>query len=265
MSAQRDVSAQGEQPLPVLHRTGSGPAVVLLHPLGVERRYWDPILPLLPRLTVLSYDLPGHGATKTGGVNSVEAMADQLAELLAQAGVAKAHVVGVSLGGLVAQLFAVRHPERLDRLVLVDTVPRYPPPVREQWKQRAATARSAGMGPLVAPTLASWFTPSFLAADGPGVAAIRTMLAEVEPEGYAMACEALEAADATELATAINAPTLLVCGDDDMPPFTAAVSWFAERIPRTETVWLSPAQHAGVLEHPQAFATALTTFLGASG
>lgn len=249
---------------PTVHRSGSGTPVVLLHPLGVDRRYWDYLTPLLPGYTVLTYDLPGHGNSQTRPGAQIEDMAEQLLTLLQDQALEQAHVIGVSLGGLVAQHFAATHPEKIDRLVLVDTVAIYPPPVRAQWTERAATARSAGMGPLVEPTLASWFTPDFLTAAGPEVTAVRSMLSQADPEGYAVACEALEAADATGLAGGIAAPTLVVCGTEDMPPFTAAVSWFESKIPQTEVCWLSPAQHAGVLEQPEVFAAALRKFLPGS-
>lgn len=247
--------------VPAVRRSGTGPAVVFLHPLGVDSRYWDPLVPLLPGYSVLSYDLPGHGSSRTQPGLKIADMAEQLAMLMRQQDVDRAHVVGVSLGGLVAQHFAAGYPEMIDRLVLVDTVAIYPPAVRAQWIERAATARTVGMGPLVEPTLTSWFTPDFLTTDGPEVAAVRAMLASADPEGYAVACEALEAADATGLASGITAPTLLMCGTEDMPPFTAAVSFFAEHILRTDICWLSPAQHAGVLELPDQVAAALTAFL----
>jgi pimeloyl-ACP methyl ester carboxylesterase len=209
----------------------------------------------------ITYDLPGHGASARRPLDTVEAMADQLAAILAISGLRRAHVVGVSLGGLVAQHFAVRYPDRLDRLILVDTVACYPPAVQQQWKQRAATARSAGMAPLIEATLATWFTPRFLSANGPVVTAVRRMLAAADPDGYAITCEALASADTTAVASSISAPTLLVCGEHDLPPFRDAAGWFAAQILRSQVAWLPEVQHAGVLERSTAFITAVRSFL----
>ena len=82
------------------------------------------------------------------------------------------------------------------------------------------------------------------------------------PLGYARACEALERVDLTGVIGKIKAPTLVVCGEDDAPPFTAASRALADTLPGAEIVWLSPARHAGVLEQPEQFQEALSRFLG---
>jgi 3-oxoadipate enol-lactonase len=83
----------------------------------------------------------------------------------------------------------------------------------------------------------------------------------MDPEGYARTCESLETVDLTALVPQITAPTLVVCGEDDAPPFVSAAPWFAETIPGARLVWLSPARHAGVLEQSDQFVSALREFL----
>ena len=107
-----------------LHRRGSGHCLVLLHCLGVERHFWDFVAPLSRELTLVSYDLPGHGETPVpDDPYSIEDLAAQLAGLLKRDGIARAHVAGISLGGLIAQAFAATHPQAVERLVLIDTSP----------------------------------------------------------------------------------------------------------------------------------------------
>lgn len=90
-----------------LHRTGSGPALVLLHCLGMTRRLWDPLLPLADNYTLITYDFPGHGETPPPAAPyGVEDLSNQLAAVLRTNAITKAHVGGLSLGGLVAQHFA---------------------------------------------------------------------------------------------------------------------------------------------------------------
>src|SRR5689334_14836596 len=106
-----------------IHATGSGPALVLLHCLGVDHRMWDfAVQALSPRFTVLRYDFPGHGKVpipvSSYGIADLSA---QLAALLKREGIQRAHVAGMSLGGLVAQHFAASNPDTVEKLVLIDT------------------------------------------------------------------------------------------------------------------------------------------------
>ncbi len=106
------------------HRTGSGPPVVLLHGIGKNRGMWEGLAPLAAHFTLLSYDFPGHGeAACMDGSYEIDDLSNQLAERLTLSGLVRVHVVGSSLGGMVAQHFAATLPERVNRLVLCDTTP----------------------------------------------------------------------------------------------------------------------------------------------
>src|ERR1700730_8378849 len=108
-----------------LHRQGDGPPLVLLHWLGVDHRFWDFATELSGDFTLLRYDLPGHGASAVPAAPyGIADLSAQLADLLAANKVARAHVAGISLGGLIAQHLAASRPELVDRLILVDTTPR---------------------------------------------------------------------------------------------------------------------------------------------
>jgi 3-oxoadipate enol-lactonase len=241
---------------------GGGPPVVLLHPLGVDRTVWRPVEAALPGFRFLSYDLPGHGASPAPGARyTVEDLGDQLADLLRAADVGPAHVVGVSLGGLVAQALAARDPGLVDHLVVVDAVAVYPEAMRDMWRERAALVREQGIEPLVAPTVEMWFTADAIERDDHAVRTVRRLLLDTDPEGYARACEVLATADTTDLLEEITAPTMVVCGEDDGPAFTAAAPRLAESIEDARLEWLAGARHAGAVEHPTAFAALLASFL----
>lgn len=249
-------------PTPVLHTTGAGRAVLLLHPLGVDRSFWDGVVPALDGFQVLTYDFPGHGATPVPGQPyTIDDLTAQAVALLAESGHAQVDVVGVSLGGLVAQQLAACYPDLVRRLVIVDAVAVYPPALKQQWRDRAASTPAEGLEPLLGPTLALWFTADGLAQGRPAVEGVRRVFLAGDPRGYARACVALEQVDLTGVVGRIRALTLVVCGDDDAPPFTAAASVLAEALPGGRLVWLSPARHAGVLEQPGQFAQALVGFL----
>jgi 3-oxoadipate enol-lactonase len=249
-------------PRPELHSAGDGPPVLLLHPLGVDSSFWDDVVPALGKFEVLTSDFPGHGSTPAPEqAYTVEDLADQARALLTDAGYDRVDVVGVSLGGLVAQLLAADAPDLVRSLVVVDAVSVYPEPLRTMWRDRAARAPVEGMAPFVEPTLALWFTADRLAEGGPMVDSVRAQLLATDPRGYALACRALDEADVTDALGRIAAPTLVVCGEDDAPPFTEAAADLAARLPGATVVWLAPARHAGVLEQPDQFRTALLEFL----
>ncbi|HZP75546.1 MAG TPA: alpha/beta fold hydrolase [Pseudolabrys sp.] len=234
-----------------LHRQGAGPPLVLLHCLGVDRHFWDFADALASQFTLLSYDLPGHGQSPVPDrPYGIEDLAAQLAALLTSHGIARAHVVGISLGGLIAQQLAAARPELVDRLILVDTTPRYTDELRAMWAERAATARAAGVKAMVEGLLKIWFTPQSIAADTDGVRYVRTTLAQSSGEGYALACEALAAADLRAGASRIAARTLVVCGDDDIPSFLDAARWLAGNIKNAKLAWIAKARHASVIERP---------------
>jgi 3-oxoadipate enol-lactonase len=252
-------------PVPEMVRAGDGPPVVLLHPLGVDRTVWRQVEMAIPGFRFLTYDLPGHGATPAPGERcTVEDLSDQLADLLRTADVGPAHVVGVSLGGLVAQALAAREPALVDHLVVVDAVAVYPSAMRDMWRERAALVREQGIEPVVVPTLELWFTAGALERDEDVVRTVRRLLRDTNPEGYARACEVLESADTTDLLERITAPTMVVCGEDDAPAFTAAAPLLAESVAGARLEWLTGVRHAGAFEHPSAFAALLASFLPAA-
>lgn len=252
------------------HSTGAGRDVVLLHPLAAGHRFWTEVVPLLDGHRVHLCDLPGHGdapvPARRYGVTDLAAWLAAELDRLRAAGTGggpdgRFTVVGVSLGGLIAQQLAADRPDLVDRLVLADTVATYPEPMRELWRERAAIARERGMAPLAEPTLTTWFTAAALAAGTPAVALARELFLATDPEGYARACEALETADTTPVLPRITAPTLVVCGDDDMPAFTAAAPALRDAIAGARLEWIGPARHAAVIERPDRFAAALRGFL----
>jgi 3-oxoadipate enol-lactonase len=245
-----------------LQRRGAGPPVVLLHCLGVDHHFWDFADQLAKDFTLVSYDLPGHGRSPVPDSSySIEDLSAQLAEVLIRQNIARAHVAGISLGGLIAQHFAASRPEMVDRLILIDTTPRYTDELRAMWAERAATARSAGVKALVDGLLKIWFTSPSIAADTEGVRYVRTTLAQTAGEGYALACEALAAADLRPIAARIKAPTLVICGDDDIPSFLDSARWLASNIKGARLEWIGKAKHASVIERPSEAVAIMRSFL----
>ncbi len=142
-----------------LHRTGASPPLVMLHCLGMTHHLWDCLGGLADRFELIAYNLPGHGETALPAAPyGIAELSAQLAGVLRLAGIARAHVMGISLGGLVAQHFAATCPAMVDKLVLLDTTPRYTDAARANWAVRAAAARRDGPASLLPMILKIWFT-----------------------------------------------------------------------------------------------------------
>jgi 3-oxoadipate enol-lactonase len=243
-------------------REGHGEPLVLLHCLGVDHHFWDFAQPLATDFTLYRYDLPGHGRSAVPtAAYSIEDLADQLNALLRARQLDKVHLAGISLGGLIAQCFAARHPDRLARLILIDTTPRYTEEMRAMWAERAATARHAGTPALIEGLLKIWFSPAAIERNDPCVTYVRATLARCSGEGYALACEALARADLKDLAVRITSPTLVLCGDDDIPSFLDAARWLAAHIAGSELRWIAATRHASVLEKPREAIALMKAFL----
>lgn len=247
-----------------VHRAGSGPVLVMLHCLGMTHHLWDCLGGLTDKYTLLRYDFPGHGETPLPAAPyGMQELSAQLAAVMRQEGVAKAHIMGISLGGLVAQCFAATQPAMTDKLVLCDTTPRYTDEARDMWVVRAAAARRDGAASLLPTIEKLWFTPGFVAAEPPAVKLVRDTFRACSGEGYALACEALGAADLRELTPCIKAPTLVLYGSEEGQAFQDAGAWLRDHIAGARLEIIPSAGHASVLEQPVCIERLLRRFLGA--
>src|SRR5215212_2517991 len=165
------------------------PVVAFSNSIGTTLEMWDQQVPALSdRYRCLRYDTRGHGRSLVvDRPVKIEDLADDLAGLLDALGIDKAHIVGLSLGGMTAQAFGARHPQRALSLVLMATSAYVP----QGWDERAATVRANGMGAIVDLVMARWFVPAFAAAQPEAVAALRARFLENDPRGYAACCEAI--------------------------------------------------------------------------
>lgn len=189
-----------------------GPALILGSSLGTTRAMWDAVAPALDRdFRVVQYDHLGHGESAVpDGPYTIDRLAAELATLLDELGIERAHHAGVSLGGMVALQFAADYPDRVDRLVVVCSSAHLPPP--ENWTQRAVAARTDGVESIADTVVGRWFTDT---APTDTVAATRSMLASTPAEGYAGCCEAIREMDLRPVLGKITAPTLAIAGSDD--------------------------------------------------
>lgn len=189
------------------------PVLVLGPSLGTTRSIWDPQLPqLAEHFRVLRYDHLGHGESAVPpGPYTLSGLARALADLLAARGVKRAHLAGLSLGGMVALQVAATYPHLVDRMAIVCSSAHLPP--AQAWHDRAAAVRAGGTAAVADTVVERWFTPAF--AGAPAAEAARASLLATPAEGYAGCCEAIAAMDLRPLLGSIKAPTLAITGADD--------------------------------------------------
>ncbi|MBT1098063.1 alpha/beta fold hydrolase [Streptomyces sp. Tu102] len=233
--------------------------LVLLHPLGSDRKFWD-MIPLPAKWETIALDLPGHGEAPLPDVgDGVPGLARHVLDDLAARGVTDFDVAGISLGGLVAQQLAGDHPAAVGRTVLIDTVVRYPEAALPMFHGRAAKVRQQGLEALIDLTLDIWLTKEAIDSNPELADAIRANLRAGHPEGYARTCEILAAADCTEALAAVTSPTLSVCGRDEAAPFVQAAHEIAQ-VTGADIVWLN-GKHGAILESAREFVDHLSRFL----
>ena len=223
------------------------PVVVLVNSLGATRAMWDPQVPALAeRYRVVTYDARGHGDSPTpAGPWTLDDLVDDLVALLDGVGARRAHVVGISLGGMTAMRLAAREPDRVDRLALLCTTAKTEP---QPFLDRAAAARSGGTAALAPTVVERWLTPAHAAGHPDLVARLEGMIAGADDEGYAASCEVVARMDLREDLARITAPTLVVSGADDraVPPEHQRA--IADGIAGAELLTVAPAAHLANLE-----------------
>ncbi len=247
-----------------LHYTveGEGPWLVMSHSLACNGRMWDPQLPVLARrFKVLRFDTRGHGQSEApAGAYTLEALADDVKGMLDALGIRAAHWVGLSMGGMIGQTFALKYPGVLQSLVLADTTSRYPPEAAPIWAERIRVAESQGMEPLVQPTLERWFTAAYRASHAAEVARIADMIRATPVAGYVGCSHAIPRIDLTARLAEIAVPALVIVGEQDAGTPPAMAREIRDNLPGSELVIIPSAAHLANVEQPAAFDAALSRF-----
>ncbi|MBC7780964.1 MAG: 3-oxoadipate enol-lactonase [Proteobacteria bacterium] len=242
---------------------GSAPWVTLSHSLACNLHMWDEqIATLAKRYRVLAYDTRGHGKSDAPvGAYTLEQLADDAKALLDALKITRTHWVGLSMGGMIGQVFALKYPDVLQTLVLCDTTSRYPKEAAAMWAERVKTATTQGMEPLVAGTLARWFTEPFRTRGGSRFDEVAAMIRSTPPLGYAGCCQAIPTIDVTDRLPTIKAPILVIVGEQDAGTPVAMAQAIQANAPGSELVIIPNAAHISNVEQPEAFERALMAFL----
>ena len=237
------------------------PILVLSNSLATDLEVWSSNLPAwTSTFRVLRYDQRGHGGSEIPpGPYSLELLGRDVLDLLDEVGVERASFCGLSLGGATGMWLAVNAPDRIERLVLACTSPRFGEP--EQWLDRARIVRSEGLEAIADAVVRRWFTPRFRNERQTVAARFRAGLVGTSTEAYAACCEALAAWDFRDRVGEIAAPTLVIAGADDPGVTPEQAALLADAIDGSRLVVLPEAAHLANVEQPEAFSAAVSEHL----
>lgn len=238
---------------------GDEPPVLMLHSIGTSMQVFAPQAAAIARhRRVIRMDLRGHGFSGvTPGPYSMALHAADALALLDGLGFARAHVVGLSIGGRIALQMAAEAPGRVASLCLLDTAAAFPPP--EAWQERIDAVLARGTEALVEVVMPRWVLDASLASSQ----GLRRILLNTDRHGYAGSAAALRDARAEEIAGRIACPTTIVVGERDIATPPAAAEALRAMIPGAALVVLPEAAHIPTLERAEASTAAILGHLAA--
>ena len=241
------------------------PAVVLIHGLGLCQRLFDPMLAgFSAPFDLISYDLYGHGDSGPPPQTAALSLySQQIFGLLDHLGIARAALVGFSIGGMINRRFALDHPERLSALAIWSSPHDRGAQAQQLVEDRAAQVRTEGTMSTLPAAIERWFTPGFRASQPGRVDLVRQWRQRVDLEGFAQTAWVL-ANGVPELvrpATPVTAPTLVMTAENDSGSTPAMAHAIAAEIPGARTAIVPALQHLGLMEDPEAFAAPTLDFL----
>ncbi len=237
------------------------PTLVLLNSLGTDLRMWDPQVALLSHtLRIVRYDYRGHGSSDVpAGPYTLERFGLDLLALFDRLDIERAHICGLSLGGMVALWVAATYPNRVIRAVFANTAARIGSP--ESWEARIEAVRTGGMRAVRDMVLARFLSEGFRRNHPEVARQLGEMLEATDPRGYMAACAALREADLRTRLAGIHIPSLIIAGglDESTPPSQARELHAA--IPGSELLVLSNVGHLSNVEQPEQFSRDVLDFL----
>ena len=242
---------------------GTGVPVLLVHAIGCDHRMWDGLgTALSPRFRVIRMDVRGHGRSAvTPRPYSLDQLADDARDLLDSLKIDKAHWVGLSMGGMIGQAFALRHPDRLNRLVLSNTSSSYGAQGRGMWEARKKLVRESGMAALHDLMVSRNFSEPYRREHPEKIVEAMRPLATTSVEGYVGCCDALAQLEYTASLPRIRARTLVIAGSLDPGTPVAMAEVLASGIPDSQLAVIDGAAHLSAYEKPVEYARLVGRFL----
>jgi 3-oxoadipate enol-lactonase len=249
----------GNRRVPYLLKGSRPNTVVFLPSLGTDASLWEQQIDAFSdRYTVVALSTGGHDGDPA--FIGLDAYAEDVRIVLDAVGSTWAHIVGLSFGGMIAQRFALDHPDRMRSLTLINSASRVPNG-GATFRDRAAVVERDGVASIADAALARWFTAPFLASNSPVVQRVRDMLRTADATAYATASRSIAELNTYQHLPRIAAPTLVVGGSEDasMPPGSSEE--IAQRVPNCRLEVMEGLAHLAPIEAPERFNALLRAFL----
>lgn len=237
----------------------SGAPLVFANSLGTDLRVWDAVVERLPKgLRIIRYDKRGHGLSSCPPAPyAMGALVSDAERLLDHLEVRDAVIVGLSIGGMIAQGLAVKRLDQVRAMVLSNTGAKIG--TKEMWEDRIASVREGGIEALADTIMERWFSPAFRAT--PEIHLWRAMLTRQPAEGYIGCSAAIAGTDLYTPTSGLTLPTLAIAGTEDGSTPPDLVRETADLIKGSRVHLIRGAGHIPCVEAPEEYAEVLTGFL----
>jgi 3-oxoadipate enol-lactonase len=236
-----------------------GPPVVFANSLGTDLRLWDSVVSLLPqKLRVIRFDKRGHGLSSCPPAPySMGSLVTDAEALLDHLKIRDCVLVGLSIGGMIAQGLAVKRMDQVRAMVISNTAAKIG--TTEMWNDRIATIRAGGIEALADTIMERWFSKEFRAT--PELELWRNMLVRTPVDGYSGCSAAIAGTDFYTTTASLTLPTLAIAGSEDGSTPPDLVRETAELIKGSRFELIRGAGHLPCVEKPEEYAGHLTNFL----
>jgi 3-oxoadipate enol-lactonase len=236
----------------------TAPTVCITHSLASDGGSWaEQVPPLLQAgFRVLRIDMRGHGGSDPalGDHYAMNDLAGDVAAVLDALTIPRVHYIGLSIGGMLGQAFALNHQHKLISIMWCDTLPASPSGARAAWDERMGIVRRANsLEPIADATMERWFTDAFKAKNPKRWKQIRDTIAATTPAGYLGCSSGILDFDFVPRLGTVNVPTLVVCGSDDPGTPAPENRKLAGLVPGARYEEIAGMRHVPNVEAPDAF------------
>lgn len=238
-----------------------GRTFLFINSLGTDFRIWDKVAEVLKdRGNILLFDNRGHGLSDVVvNTNGLEDYLKDVVDLCQHLSIEKFTVIGLSVGGMIAQLLAYHYAEKIDRLILCDTGHKIGN--AEIWNERIASVKEHGLQSISNGVMQRWFSESFRANQPDEVAGYKNMLERTPALGYIKTSEAIRDADLAEIAKQIKLPALCIAGSEDKSTTPAEVKNLADLIVGARYEVIQGSGHIPCVDNPEVLSNLIIDFI----
>jgi 3-oxoadipate enol-lactonase len=242
-----------------------GPTIVLLHALATDLSLWEAQVDVLAdTFRVVRLDMRGHGASSsTAPPYNLDLLVSDVVGAMDALVIDRAHIVGLSIGGMLAMGLALDYPERVDHVVVADARADAPDEYVAIWDGAIETVESSGFEPVIETSLQRWFTADYMKREPQVVDRLRQTALATSQDGFIGCARSVQRVAYLPRLGEISAPTLYIAGEFDAPANPALMGSMADATPGAELKVIPGAAHFTAVEAPKAFTDLVLDFLPA--